>query len=275
MKPFTKSLSALAASALMVCAAHGASIVIGDAYILASQNHSSNTNGEGVRYFISVNSTNSGFAGQFNRTSANVDGTPFQVNFTQPVQAYRFATNGTANTITTRAGSTGSDTAITMTTTDTAFDSFGQGGGRLWTTTNPGTDLLTAASPNFSGNFGLRDISNVSGSVDISGLSSGTVWFFYGGYNSTPTISGTMVDIDGPSADLLVANAHVGDAANRQEMYVASFNFVNDAGYDSINYAYGVGTRWAGIVVTGTAIPEPRALLLSSLGILLLLRRRR
>jgi hypothetical protein len=258
--------------------AHAATIAAGGAHILASQNHPSNLGGEGVPYYISVNSTNAGFGGQFNNiTGTNGAGTPFTVAFTQPVQSYRFVYEDTAEEFTTRAGSVGSDTAITMTSTDTSFDSFGQGGARLWTTNDPGSvpNLLTASNQNNTGGIGMRDLGNVSGSVDISGLASGTVWFFYGGYNSSPSITGTMVDTDGIVGDLSVGNAHVGDAANRQEMYAASFDFVNDAGYDSIDYAYTVGTRWAGIVVTGV-VPEPSSTALLGLGgLALILRRRR
>lgn len=276
MKPIHQLFSVLTASTLLLGVANAASISIGDAYILASQNNPNHNGTEAVPYYISVNSSYAGFAGQFNNiTGTNNAGTPFNVAFTQPVQAYRFVYEGSAEAFTTREGSVDSDTAITMTSTDTSFDSFGQGGARLWTTTNPGSDLLTVNTQNRTGGIGMRDLSNVSGRVDIAGYSSGTVWFFYGGYNSTPTISGTMVDTDGPNADLLVGNAHVGDTANRQEMYVASFDFVNDTGYDAIDYAYGVGSRWAGIVVTGTPIPEPSTLILLGLSGCALLRRRR
>lgn len=256
--------------------AEGASITIGDAYILASQQSSENTSGESVPHYVSVNPDNAGFAGfQYRLADDTTEGTDYEVDFSAPVQAYRFVfDNGTG--ITTRAGSPDSDTAITMTTTDTSYDSFGQGGTKLWTTNDPGSNLLSpATAANFTNGIGIRDISNVSGSIDISGLSSGTVWFIYGGYNSTPSITGTMRDTDGPDGDLAVGNAHIGDNANQQEMFVASFDFVNDAGYDTIDYDYTVGTRWAGIVVTGTAIPEPSSLALLGLSGLALLRRRR
>lgn len=260
----------------LVSGAKAATITIGDAYILASQQSSENTSGEGVPYNVSVNPDNGGFAGfQYRLADDATEGTDFEVDFTDEVQGYRFVyDDGTG--ITTRAGSTGSDTAITMTTTDVSFDSFGQSGTKLWTTNDPGSNLLSpATAANFTSGIGIRDISNVSGSVNIAGLASGTIWFFYGGYNSTPSLTGTMRDTDGPGSDIAVGNAHIGDNANQQEMFAASFDFVNDAGYDTIDYSYTVGTRWAGIVVTGTAIPEPSALALLGLSGFALLRRRR
>jgi hypothetical protein len=267
--------TAFAATLLAAGTALPASISIGDAYILASQQSSENVSGEAVPHYVSVNPNNAGFAGfQYRLADDITEGTDFQVNFTDELQGYRFVNRSAGPAINTVAE--GGSLNITMTTTDLSYDSFGQNGTKLWTTNDPGANLLSPSlTANFTGGIGIRDISNVSGSIDITDLASGTVWFIYGGYNSTPSITGIMADTDGPELDLPVGNAHIGDNANQQEMFAASFDFVNDAGYDSIDYTYTVGTRWVGIMVTGTAIPEPSAALLGGLGFLALLRRRR
>lgn len=276
-------LAVLAACVTSVSNATAASISVGSSYTLAAQNHPSNTSGEGVPYYISVNSTNAGFGGKFNTVdgTSNTADTPFTVGFTHDVQDYHFmnelrvSNSPRLSAIRTVVEPSGG-TSITMTTSDTNFDGFGQDGARIWENTDPGSvaNLLTATNQNYTGGIGVRDITNVSGSVDITGLASGTLWFFYGGYNNTPSITGTMTG--GTSGDIAVGNAHGGDTANRQQIYAASFDFVNDEGYNNIDYAYTTGSRWVGMVLTGTTpVPEPSSLALLGLGGLCMLRSRR
>jgi hypothetical protein len=92
-----------------------------------------------------------------------------------------------------------------------------------------------------------------------------------------------MKDTDGAGPDITITNAHLnGDQANRAEYYVAELGFVNDAGYDVIEYTWlANGTddtgngRGLGTVLTGTAVPEPSSMALLGLGGLALILRRR
>jgi len=235
---------------LSVDNAHSASLVVGKSLTIGSQNHSSKP--AGTSYNVSLTGDKPGFAAIIYQTADQVDGPAFTVAFADAIQGYHFVTTKPAKMIGTVISS---GVSISITTSDTGFDSFGSYPAKIWVTSNPGPDLEKPANgPDFSA--GIRSIRNVSGSIDISGLASGTVYFFYGGYRCKPSITAAMIDTDGSGPGILVPDFHNGDFANNGERYMSSLTFVNDAGYDTIEYDFSASTgTWEGVVVTGKVAP--------------------
>lgn len=252
----TPSSTHLLFNALTVCmlclsAADAASLVVDQSLIIGSENHSSNPGGAPA-YHISLNAAKAGFAAINYQTADKADGENFTVAFKDAIQGYHFVQANPANTIATVISK---GVSISARTTDDAFDSFNSDAAKIWLSSNPGADLEKPADrPDFTA--GIRDISNIRGSIDISGLASGTVYFFYGDCKGRPSIIAAMVDHDGPEPGIVLTNFHNGDLANRSERYMSSLTFVNDAGYDTIEYDFSGKTgRWDGVVVAGKVIP--------------------
>lgn len=269
--------------------AQAATLTTGFQATIASEQHPTYA-GEARYYHVSVNASNPG-TGSYAATIVGTNNpAPSYVRpFTEPVVSYRFA-GGTNNDITSIAA--GANTGlITYTTTDTAFDGFGQQQGKIWTTTDPGADLQTTVADPYAAvsdtnSGGFRSLGGAVGTIDISTLATGSVHVYYGSFNAKPTLSAVMRDTNGLAPDITIANAHLnGDTANRTEYYLAELDFVNDLGYDEIVFTWdsdGDGDlntgngRGFGSVLTGTLIPEPSSAALLGLGCLgVFLRRRR
>lgn len=244
-------LGALTAITLLVGAADSAVLAVGQSLIIGSQNNSSKPVG-GLAYHVSLNGAKAGFAAINYQTTDKVDGPDFTVAFAEAIEGFHFVTTDPANTVGTVISK---GVPISITTTDNAFDSFGTSPAKIWLSSIPGADLeKPATNPDFSA--GIRDIKNVSGSINISGLASGTVYFFYGAHRCKPSITASMIDADGPEPGIMVLDFHNGDFANNGEYYMSSLTFVNDAGYDTIEYDFSATSgRWDGVVVTGKVIP--------------------
>jgi hypothetical protein len=156
----------------------------------------------------------------------------------------------------------------------------------FWTTTDPGT--LTAGIPAFSSaanyDFSLDGEhtaigfgSNVSGSINISGLASGSLYLFIGTFNDGYTVTLTMSGAGQTDVtDNVVLNGGIPNQSTIDGYWVSEFNFADNAAgdYTSISYDIsGINGHFAGVVL---AVPEPSTTaLLGSFGVLMLLRRRR
>ena len=231
--------------------------------------------GENILHDISVYDGSAGYAGS-DASGAATSGTFGDGTVT----AYRFFREGAAgDVIETYAQSGGLISDIS--TSDA--DGFGNDNNSdVWITTDPmgftsDADFGVAANPGSNSMIG-GGLLDATGSIDISGLASGNVYFLYGGYRTRFHIDVTMSG--GGNPDITYADLNP-DTANNWEHYVLDFAFVNDLGYDTITFDFDStdtnfqqNMRFTGIVVDGVAIPEPSALLLGSLGGLLLLRRR-
>jgi len=259
---------------------------------------------EGGPYFVSVNPNNQSYASNAanlagtsaaNRTSAASDAPDFQRPIVGPIQARRWVGGGT-NGVLTQNGQTDGSPRISYTTTDvtnpvtSTFDSFAQDQLRIWTTNDPGADLLNPLTTRNAVGPGYRSFGDVTATLDISGLGTGTAYIFYGSFSATPTLSVVMRDLDGAAPDLVIGNAHLnGDRAERGEYYIAEIDYSTDGIYDVIQYTWlGNGLnntgngRFGGTVLTGNvfvappAVPEPAT---ATLGLLalggLIMRRRR
>ncbi|PXA04408.1 hypothetical protein DDZ13_07710 [Coraliomargarita sinensis] len=152
-----------------------------------------------------------------------------------------------------------------------------RGGFDLWTSSlDPSVDPAIATG-------GYNDSSSTpkwSGSIDITSLTSGTVWVFTGDFLGDISLNATMVDTDGILSDLVmdefvqnpVQDGNGDDV--RQVQFAFKMDFADAADYETINWSSDSGAYFTGLALT--AVPEPSAALLVGLGgALLLLRRRR
>lgn len=231
---------------------------------IASQNNPNTGGGEGRWFHVSVNPANAGTGWYCADLPGTGDDAPAGVRkYTGPVVAYKFLGNGSDGDVTSTAGSGGDDARITYATEDTSFDGFSQQQLRLWEDNDPGADLATGAGTgatgfNDNGNAGYRDWSGATGTVDISGMASGSIHIYYGNYNGTPTVKVTMKDSDNVAADIVINDVHSiadggnGDSANNGEYYLAEVDFVTDGFYDIIEYEWVANNgRGLGTVLTG------------------------
>jgi hypothetical protein len=232
---------------------------------IASEQHPTYA-GEARYFHVSVNPNNPG-TGSYAATivGTNNPAPVFVRNYTGPVLSYKFA-GGAENLVGTMGvGMSGGDESlITHTTVDPTYDGFGQQQAKVWDATDPGADLATGgATPNTAvadKNAGLfRSLGGAIGTVNISGLTSGSVHIYYGSFSAKPSVRVTMRDLDNVAADIVLSNVHVNDdTANRTEYYLAEIDFVTDGFYDVIEYewlANGVdytgNGRGIGTVLTG------------------------
>lgn len=254
---------------------------------IASEQHPDYA-GEARYYHVSVNLDNPG-TGSYAATivGTNDPAPTFVRPYTDPVVAYKFA-GGTNNDITAVAQSGGDASRITFSTSDTTFDGYGQSQAKIWTTTDPGADIQTTIADPYNAvddvgsTGGWRALGGAVGTIDISGLGSGSVNVYYGAFSSTPTLSAVMKDLEGVEPDITITDAHLnGDYANRTEYYLAELDFETDGIYDLIEFEwlangsdYTGNGRGIGTVLTGTeyvappAVPEPSTFALAALSLL-------
>lgn len=280
----TRSLLAGLSALAIAGAAYPASLTLDFQATLSSEQHPTYS-GEARYYHVSVNPNNPGI-GSYAATipGTNTPDTPYTRAFTEDVVAYSFL-GGTNNSVSGKVEELG--TNIAWATQDTTFDGFGQGQLKFWDVTDPGADIATSVDPfnavDDGGGGGYRSFGGATGTVDISGLATGSLYVFYGSFNARPSLSVTLKGAG--QSDIVIADAHAAgnnDSANRSEYYVAELDFVTDGVYDTIEFEwlangvdYSGNGRGAGALLTGTVIPEPGSLALLGLGGLLIARRRR
>ncbi|BCX47539.1 hypothetical protein HAHE_14470 [Haloferula helveola] len=220
-------------------------------------------------YHVSVNSNNAGYGSYIALDALDAAIPPYTRPFTGPILGWAFYGGSPDNVLSFSEESGG---RVSYTTTDTEFDSFGQDQLKFWNATDPGANLNLPADEAAEGATtqdknvaGYRSFNQVSGTIDISGLASGTAYIFYGDFNNTPSVNVVMRDVDGLHPDVVLGDVHSvgvggnGRAANRCEFFVAEVSFDTDGGlYEEILYDYSGGDagRAGGVVLTGTA-PAP------------------
>lgn len=151
------------------------------------------------------------------------------------------------------------------------------GGVAYYTVTTNGTDLITEA--------GVKG-ADLSGSINLSGLQSGTIHLIYGTFNDAVEVTANMNDgVD----DLLVTDLSGGSFANGVGMpgqsghILTSYTFDTTDGFDTFTWQQinadtdGSRARFSGVMITdAVAVPEPGTLGLVAIfgGGVLFIRRR-
>jgi hypothetical protein len=175
-------------------------------------------------------------------------------------------------------------TRISDATSDAAnIDGPGLDWSNVWTSSNPGADLTSPSnSKDFSSvlvPFTFAQSAEVDGTINITGLASGTIYIPHGTFRNQFTLTLTMT---GAGQTDLVAFDHLDDEVGNNIGWVTDFSFTNEGQYDTIEYNYshvdhdGSRARFMGLILSDiTPIPEPTTSALLCLGGLCLTFRRR
>lgn len=141
---------------------------------------------------------------------------------------------------------------------------------QVWTTNDP--DSLAA-------NYTTQTIASpatLSGSIDISTISTGNIYFPIGTFVD---IAGVTLTMKGAGQTDVVLNHDEPSPGFHNKVWMQVYDFSDVADYDTIEWTYhnadgdGSRARMAGVIVT--TVPEPSSLALLGLGWLTLILRRR
>ena len=208
------------------------------------------------------------------------------------VLSYNFVGNaGSGSELTTYAsGGTRTPTPVRVGPTASTHGN-GEDWANVWTISDPGGAIDFSGSPKDHNPTGVAGAANTfarvvaaDGTIDISGLASGQIYFPVGSFNNGWSLDLTMTGAGQP--DLIagdsIANGVIG---NNNIGWIEEFAFTNEGQYDTISYEWrhndldgspGSRARFMGVVLDGTLIPEPSTGMLFGLaGLGLVLRRRR
>ena len=123
----------------------------------------------------------------------------------------------------------------------------------IWTSNDPATQ-----TPNFVDTAVINMGRFVQGSIDISEISSGLVYFYIGAFAEDVYLTATMSDSTGTNPDIVVSDLEVDTGVARGYVFLSELQFVGAAGYDTISYYWDNSTRnsgrWGGIVLTATGL---------------------
>jgi len=178
------------------------------------------------------------------------DGTDSGVFGDGTVVDYRFF-NSPGNVFSTYAdGGAG----IVGTATATNSSGNGEDWANVWTTNDPGINFSGGDPANFidPDDDTFARSQGITGTVDISGLGSGTLYFIYGSYQNPNTVALTM---SGGCTDL--TESHTEDPPAVNKGWISSFDFADADAYDTITYTYtntdtdGSRARFMGVIVDG------------------------
>ncbi|MGC6466692.1 MAG: lamin tail domain-containing protein [Akkermansiaceae bacterium] len=144
----------------------------------------------------------------------------------------------------------------------------GEDWANVWTSSDPGPDI------NFSGSAKDHNPTSVAGAantfarvaeadgtIDISGLSSGQIYFPVGSFNNGWTLTLTMSGAGQPDLQAVDSEGGIG---NINRGWISEFSFINEGQYDSISYEWrhqdldgspGSRARFMGVILDGTSAP--------------------
>jgi hypothetical protein len=116
----------------------------------------------------------------------------------------------------------------------------------VWTTTDPGVGFVTTAD--YTADTLARG-SGITGTIDISSLSSGTVYVICGGLKNDLSLTLTM---SGAGQTDIQAEYSV-NPGSLNKFWVVPFDFSDAGGYDTITYTFTIGTsrrgRFVGVII--------------------------
>jgi hypothetical protein len=129
---------------------------------------------------------------------------------------------------------------------------------KLWTTTDPGTNF-SSVTPNYNDATITHARANrAAGTIDISGLTEGQLYFMHGSFVGSTDFSLTMSGVG--QTDLIV-NFNVPTPGTTNRGWITDFSFDNaGTAYDTISFTYATNdsvTRGRFMGVAMDAIPEP------------------
>lgn len=136
----------------------------------------------------------------------------------------------------------------------------GEDWANVWTVTDPeGFTTLKDHNPGAPNTFAR--CAEVTGTVDISDLKSGTLYIPHGTFINQWTLTLTM---SGPGQPPIIAtDAQETNGAGTNFGWITSFSFVNTGGYDTITYNYtnadrdGSRARFMGVILVSELNPVP------------------
>jgi hypothetical protein len=143
----------------------------------------------------------------------------------------------------------------------------------VWETDDPGagfgggSQITTTSSANHVSNT-MAGLGDGSGIIDITNMTSGTLYFLAGGYGGTERITMTMSGAG--QTDIVTVGSDNWARPNRVHLHEWDFDNTDNL-YDTITFNFyhadqdGSAARFGGIILDGIVIPEPS--LLAFLGI--------
>jgi hypothetical protein len=214
------------------------SLVEGQFYFVGSDNNG------GANYNLSV------FPGSARYSGTTTPVGPVYAHFGDGTALdYRFFREAPANDNTIASYADGAEGLISdLTTADT--DISNESYAKVWTTVDPGNDF-TANSADFTSNTLVSNLSpTATGTIDVSGMTEGIIYFIYGAYRSTPVFE--LVMSGAGQTDVTLNSVGNNDGANNNENYVVAVNFLNAEDYDTISYSFNCSNgRFMGVVLEG------------------------
>jgi hypothetical protein len=236
MKCSTRSIITLV---VILCAAGpavAASLTAGDYEITGSEKVA-------LRTLISVTPGSEGYSLD--------DGGALEATFNAPIVDYAFYDASSSS----NAVVAGASTEITDALSADEWTTYGGDYTWLWVTTTPNGALDNKDVFNIQ-KRGL----NMTSSINISGLTAGSVYFFYGDNNAKASFDLSMTG-SGPDVVLNGQGEAASNGANTQYMF--RLDFADAAAYDTITWTYKISTgnknntRFSGVVLTAPAAAPP------------------
>ena len=250
MKPGTSRIVPLLAAGALLSSANAQTISFIESHCVGGRvlDGEINSGGDYAGYEVSVYNPNAFIKDFAGATVHNLTGTVVDYYLSSAAYVGGASNIGTINNLT---GSNGP-----------SFD--------LWTDSlDPNSDpAISAYSYNISGG-------NPNGTIDITGITEGSLYVLDGTWNQTINLDARLVDTDGILSDVVMTQfAQVYNGA-QQSRYAFNVDFADAGDYETLVWGVsGAGYYFDGVILT-TPVPEPSGLVLCGLGSVLLLLRRR
>lgn len=191
---------------------------------------------------------------------------------------YRFTTSTTGSFTTYAQGTGNRIAAFTAPSGNIAASAAEDSWAKIWTSNDPGTNF-SSVTPNYTdAQITHARANRANGTIDISGLSDGKLYFIHGSFVGSTAFNLTM---SGTGQTDLTVPLNVASPGTTNRGWITDFSFDNSSGaYDTISFTYATSDsvtrgRFMGVMLDATVIPEPATLsMLGVIGVAMLIRRR-